>query len=67
MSMMAAKQSPDPKCTLWAFVITSIVFVRSVAGAHLSYKFKSQEHAQQGYGQAGCHAVAITILGSCCS
>ncbi len=65
--MMAEKQSCDPKCTLWAFVVTSTVFVRNVAGAHLSYEFKSQEHAQQGYGQAGCHTVAITLLGSCCS
>ena len=67
MGMMAEKQSSDPKCMLWAFVVTSLLFVRNIAGAHLSYKFESQEHAQQGYGQTGCHVVAITLLGSCCS
>ena len=65
--MMAEKQISDPKCMLWAFAVTGTVFVRNVAGAHLSYEFESQEHAQQGCGQAGCHAIAITLLGSCCS
>ena len=50
------------------YVVTSTgVLQRSAARAHLSYEFKSQQHAQQGYGQAGCHAVDIALVGSCCS